>query len=160
MSTIAAQRARFPHRHLLGIKGLTEQDITLLLDRADEAVKISRQREKKTSTVKEMERRSYGNFRGARAHLVLVGASGGSCSSQRGGTRRSAGSCLAAEYPDPHRTSAGLIRPAAQTLSAHDCQPVRADIRVPTPCSGVGALAVIGRVLATIATLAATFSHD
>lgn len=39
----------FPHRHLLGIKGLTEQDITLLLDRADEAVKISRQREKKTS---------------------------------------------------------------------------------------------------------------
>ena len=42
----------FPHRHLLGIKGLTEQEITLLLDRADEAVKISRQREKKTSTLR------------------------------------------------------------------------------------------------------------
>jgi aspartate carbamoyltransferase catalytic subunit len=32
----------FPHRHLIGIKGLTEQDITYLLDKADEAVKISR----------------------------------------------------------------------------------------------------------------------
>lgn len=42
----------FPHRHLLGIKGLSEQDITYLLDRADEAVKISRQREKKTSTLR------------------------------------------------------------------------------------------------------------
>ena len=42
----------FPHRHLLGIKGLTPPDIALLLDRADEAVKISRQREKKTSTLR------------------------------------------------------------------------------------------------------------
>ncbi|MDP3526992.1 MAG: aspartate carbamoyltransferase catalytic subunit [Hoeflea sp.] len=42
----------FPHRHLLGIKGLSEQDILYLLDRADEAVKISRQREKKTSTLR------------------------------------------------------------------------------------------------------------
>ena len=42
----------FPHRHLIGIKGLTEQDITYLLDKADEAVKISRQREKKTSTLR------------------------------------------------------------------------------------------------------------
>lgn len=37
----------FPHRHLIGIKGLTETDITYLLDKADEAVKISRQREKR-----------------------------------------------------------------------------------------------------------------
>ena len=42
----------FPHRHLLGIKGLNELDILYLLDRADEAVKISRQREKKTSTLR------------------------------------------------------------------------------------------------------------
>ena len=28
----------FPHRHLLGIKGLTEQDITYLLDRAGSPV--------------------------------------------------------------------------------------------------------------------------
>jgi aspartate carbamoyltransferase catalytic subunit len=42
----------FPHRHLLGIKGLTEADIHYLLDKSDEAVKISRQREKKTSTLR------------------------------------------------------------------------------------------------------------
>lgn len=42
----------FPHRHLLGIKGLSELDIQYLLDKADEAVKISRQREKKTSTLR------------------------------------------------------------------------------------------------------------
>jgi aspartate carbamoyltransferase catalytic subunit len=42
----------FPHRHLLGIKGLSEPDIHYLLDQADEAVKISRKREKKTSTLR------------------------------------------------------------------------------------------------------------
>ncbi|WP_340162227.1 aspartate carbamoyltransferase catalytic subunit [uncultured Hoeflea sp.] len=42
----------FPHRHLLGIKGLSELDIHYLLDQADEAVKISRQREKKTTTLR------------------------------------------------------------------------------------------------------------
>ncbi|KGF69364.1 aspartate carbamoyltransferase catalytic subunit [Hoeflea sp. BAL378] len=42
----------FPHRHLLGIKGLSEQDILFLLDKADEAVKISRRRDKKTSTLR------------------------------------------------------------------------------------------------------------
>lgn len=42
----------FPHRHLLGIKGLSEPDIHYLLDQADAAVKISRQREKKTTTLR------------------------------------------------------------------------------------------------------------
>ncbi|MVA97684.1 aspartate carbamoyltransferase catalytic subunit [Nitratireductor sp. CAU 1489] len=42
----------YPHRHLLGIKGLSPQDIELLLDRADRAVAISRQPEKKTSTLR------------------------------------------------------------------------------------------------------------
>ncbi|WP_394689811.1 aspartate carbamoyltransferase catalytic subunit [Hoeflea sp.] len=42
----------FPHRHLLGIKGLSEHDIHYLLDQSDEAVKISRQREKKTTTLR------------------------------------------------------------------------------------------------------------
>ncbi|SOE17287.1 aspartate carbamoyltransferase [Hoeflea halophila] len=42
----------FPHRHLLGIKGLSELDIHYLLDQADEAVKISRRREKKTTTLR------------------------------------------------------------------------------------------------------------
>ena len=42
----------YPHRHLLGIKGLSPLDIDMLLDRADAAVAISRQSEKKTSTLR------------------------------------------------------------------------------------------------------------
>lgn len=42
----------FPHRHLLGIRDLSPEDIDLLLDRADAAVSISRQSEKKTSTLR------------------------------------------------------------------------------------------------------------
>jgi aspartate carbamoyltransferase catalytic subunit len=37
----------YPHRHLLGIQGLSPPDIELLLDRADAAVALSRQPEKK-----------------------------------------------------------------------------------------------------------------
>ena len=42
----------FPYRHLLGIRDLSPADIELLLDRADTAVSISRQSEKKTSTLR------------------------------------------------------------------------------------------------------------
>ncbi|PTE11955.1 aspartate carbamoyltransferase catalytic subunit [Mesorhizobium helmanticense] len=42
----------YPHRHLLGIRDLSPADIELLLDRADRAVAISRQPEKKTSTLR------------------------------------------------------------------------------------------------------------
>ncbi|AMX92855.1 aspartate carbamoyltransferase catalytic subunit [Mesorhizobium sp. M7A.F.Ca.US.014.04.1.1] len=42
----------YPQRHLLGIRDLSPADIELLLDRADRAVAISRQSEKKTSTLR------------------------------------------------------------------------------------------------------------
>jgi len=42
----------FRHRHLLGIEGLSPQDITALLDLADEAVDVSRQVEKKRSVLR------------------------------------------------------------------------------------------------------------
>jgi aspartate carbamoyltransferase catalytic subunit len=42
----------YPHRHLLGISTLSPADIELLLDRADRAVAISRQSEKKTSALR------------------------------------------------------------------------------------------------------------
>lgn len=42
----------FPHRHLLGIEGLSPRDIEILLDHADQAVEISRQVEKKKSTLR------------------------------------------------------------------------------------------------------------
>ena len=42
----------YPHRHLLGIEGLSPLDIEALLDRADEAVEVSRQIEKKKGTLR------------------------------------------------------------------------------------------------------------
>ena len=42
----------YPHRHLLGIQGLSPPDIELLLDRADAAVALSRQPEKKSSRLR------------------------------------------------------------------------------------------------------------
>jgi aspartate carbamoyltransferase catalytic subunit len=42
----------FPHRHLLGIEGLSAKDIMLLLDLAEEAVEVSRQVEKKRATLR------------------------------------------------------------------------------------------------------------
>ena len=50
--TEAAPLPLFPHRHLLGIGHLSPDDIELLLERADRAVAISRQSEKKTSTLR------------------------------------------------------------------------------------------------------------
>ncbi len=42
----------FPHRHLLGIQNLSPSDIVSLLDRADVAVSLSRQPEKKSITLR------------------------------------------------------------------------------------------------------------
>ena len=42
----------FPHRHLLGIEGLSRPDIEGLLDLAEEAVEVSRQVEKKKSSLR------------------------------------------------------------------------------------------------------------
>jgi aspartate carbamoyltransferase catalytic subunit len=43
---------KFRHRHLLGIEGLSAEDITILLDRAEGAVEVSRQIEKKRTTLR------------------------------------------------------------------------------------------------------------
>ncbi|MER8672513.1 aspartate carbamoyltransferase catalytic subunit [Mesorhizobium sp. M0615] len=50
--TDASSLPLYPHRHLLGIRDLSPGDIELLLDRANRAVAISRQSEKKTSTLR------------------------------------------------------------------------------------------------------------
>lgn len=42
----------FPHRHLLGIEGLSPHDIAVLLDLAETAIEVSRQVEKKRSTLR------------------------------------------------------------------------------------------------------------
>jgi aspartate carbamoyltransferase catalytic subunit len=43
---------KFPHRHLLGIEGLSPDAISTLLDMAEEAVEVSRQIEKKRTTLR------------------------------------------------------------------------------------------------------------
>ncbi len=48
----SAPEFKFPHRHLLGIEGLSAQDILVLLDLAEEAIEVSRQVEKKRSTLR------------------------------------------------------------------------------------------------------------
>lgn len=50
--TDASPLPLFPHRHLLGIAPLSPADIELLLERADRAVAISRQPEKKTTALR------------------------------------------------------------------------------------------------------------
>ncbi|WP_159728087.1 aspartate carbamoyltransferase catalytic subunit [Methylosinus sp. Ce-a6] len=42
----------FPHRHLLGIEGLSRIDIVTLLDMAEDAIEVSRQVEKKRATLR------------------------------------------------------------------------------------------------------------
>ncbi|MFV0279482.1 MAG: aspartate carbamoyltransferase catalytic subunit [Rhodoblastus sp.] len=48
----AAPRPIFPHRHLLGIEGLSRSAIEALLDLSEEAVDVSRQVEKKRATLR------------------------------------------------------------------------------------------------------------
>jgi aspartate carbamoyltransferase catalytic subunit len=52
MNDMIASLRKFPHRHLLGIEGLAPEDIVQLLDHADQAVEISRQVEKKKTTLR------------------------------------------------------------------------------------------------------------
>jgi aspartate carbamoyltransferase catalytic subunit len=47
-----AKEPTFPHRHLLGIEGLSAQDISFLLDLAEAAIEVSRRVEKKRSTLR------------------------------------------------------------------------------------------------------------
>ena len=47
-----ATQASFPHRHLLGIEGLTRPDIVTLLDMAEEAIEVSRRVDKKRSSLR------------------------------------------------------------------------------------------------------------
>ncbi len=121
----------FPHRHLLGIKGLTEQDITLLLDRADEAVKISRQREKKTSSLRgltqinlffEASTRTQSSFElaGKRLGADVMNMSVGNSSVKKGETLIDTAMTLNAMHPDVlvvRHSSAGAASLLAQKVS-------------------------------------------
>jgi len=121
----------FPHRHLLGIKGLTEQDIVYLLDKADEAVKISRRREKKTSTLRgltqinlffEASTRTQASFElaGKRLGADVMNMSVGNSSVKKGETLIDTAMTLNAMRPDVlviRHSSAGAAALLSQKVS-------------------------------------------
>jgi aspartate carbamoyltransferase catalytic subunit len=121
----------FPHRHLLGIKGLTQADITFLLDKADEAVKISRQREKKTSTLRgltqinlffEASTRTQSSFElaGKRLGADVMNMSVGNSSVKKGETLIDTAMTLNAMRPDVlviRHSSGGAAALLAQKVS-------------------------------------------
>lgn len=101
----------FTHRHLLGINGLTEPDISFLLDKADQAVKLSRQREKKTSTLRgltqinlffEASTRTQASFElaGKRLGADVMNMSVGNSSVKKGETLIDTAMTLNAMHPD------------------------------------------------------------
>ena len=127
----------FPHRHLLGIAGLSEHDIGYLLDRADTAVQISRRREKKTSTLRgltqinlffEASTRTQASFElaGKRLGADVMNMSVANSSVKKGETLIDTAMTLNAMRPDiliVRHGSAGAVALLAQKV---DCSVVNA----------------------------------
>lgn len=127
----------FPHRHLLGIKGLSPNDIELLLDRADDAVAISRQSEKKTTSLRgrtqinlfyEASTRTQASFElaGKRLGADVMNMSVASSSVKKGETLIDTAMTLNAMRPDIliiRHASAGAAALLAQKV---DCAVVNA----------------------------------
>ncbi|MBP1850584.1 aspartate carbamoyltransferase catalytic subunit [Rhizobium halophytocola] len=121
----------FPHRHLLGIKGLSEQDITYILDKADAAVQISRQREKKTTTLRgltqinlffEASTRTQSSFElaGKRLGADVMNMSVSNSSVKKGETLIDTAMTLNAMRPDVlvvRHSSAGAVALLAQKVA-------------------------------------------
>lgn len=121
----------FPHRHLIGIKGLSPQDITYLLDKADAAVQISRQREKKTTTLRgltqinlffEASTRTQSSFElaGKRLGADVMNMSVGNSSVKKGETLIDTAMTLNAMRPDVlvvRHSSAGAAALLAQKVA-------------------------------------------
>jgi len=121
----------FPHRHLLGIQGLSPSDIELLLARADAAVAISRQSEKKTSTLRgrtqinlfyEASTRTQSSFElaGKRLGADVMNMSVASSSVKKGETLIDTAMTLNAMRPDIlviRHSSAGAAALLAQKVS-------------------------------------------
>lgn len=101
----------FPHRHLLEIKGLTAHDLTILLDRADANVAVSRQIDKKKSSMRgrtqinlffENSTRTQSSFElaGKRLGADVMNMSVGNSSVKKGETLIDTAMTLNAMHPD------------------------------------------------------------
>ncbi len=132
-----AKTLTFPHRHLLGIEGLSAQDITTLLDLAEEAIEISRQVEKKRSTLRgrtlinlffEASTRTQSSFElaGKRLGADVMNMSVGASSVKKGETLLDTAVTLNAMRPDiivVRHSQAGAVHLLAKKV---DCAVVNA----------------------------------
>jgi aspartate carbamoyltransferase catalytic subunit len=133
----AASRPVFPHRHLLGIEGLSPLDIAALLDLADEQVDVSRQVEKKKATLRgrtqinlffEPSTRTQSSFElaGKRLGADVMNMSVASSSVKKGETLIDTAATLNAMRPDiiiVRHHAAGAVHLLAQKV---DCSVVNA----------------------------------
>ena len=127
----------FPHRHLLGIEGLSKTDIVALLDLADEAVDVSRQIEKKKASLRgrtqinlffEASTRTQSSFElaGKRLGADVMNMSVGSSSVKKGETLIDTAVTLNAMRPDVivvRHHEAGAVHLLARKV---DCSVVNA----------------------------------
>lgn len=121
----------FPHRHLLGIKGLSRADINNLLGRADANVAISRQADKKRTVLRgrtqinlffEASTRTQSSFEiaGKRLGADVMNMSVGNSSVKKGETLIDTAMTLNAMHPDIlviRHNSAGAAALLAQKVS-------------------------------------------
>jgi len=127
----------FPHRHLLGIEGLQPQDILGLLDRAEAAVEVSRQVEKKKSVLRgrtqinlffEASTRTQSSFElaGKRLGADVMNMAVSSSSVKKGETLIDTATTLNAMHPDllvVRHHAAGAVHLLARKV---DCSVVNA----------------------------------
>ena len=130
-------QAVYPHRHLLGIEGLSAADIVALLDLAEEAVDVSRQVEKKKGTLRgrtqinlffEASTRTQSSFEiaGKRLGADVMNMSVGSSSVKKGETLIDTAVTLNAMRPDVivvRHAEAGAVHLLARKV---DCSVVNA----------------------------------
>jgi aspartate carbamoyltransferase catalytic subunit len=133
----SALNPTFSHRHLLGIEGLSASDIQALLDLADEQVDVSRQVEKKKSTLRgrtqinlffEPSTRTQSSFElaGKRLGADVMNMSVASSSVKKGETLIDTAATLNAMRPDliiVRHHAAGAVHLLAQKV---DCSVVNA----------------------------------
>lgn len=127
----------FPHRHLLGIEALSPSDINILLDLADEQVGVSRQVEKKKSTLRgrtqinlffEPSTRTQSSFElaGKRLGADVMNMSVASSSVKKGETLIDTAATLNAMHPDlivVRHHAAGAVHLLARKV---DCSVINA----------------------------------
>jgi aspartate carbamoyltransferase catalytic subunit len=130
-------KVSFPHRHLLGIEGLTPFEMTALLDLADEAVDLNRQIEKKRSTLRgrtqinlffENSTRTQSSFEiaGKRLGADVMNMAVSSSSIKKGETLLDTAATLNAMHPDlivVRHHAAGAVHLLARKV---DCSVVNA----------------------------------